>query len=382
MQPTITLSMIAYLEQDKIIQCLESAKDAFDHLSLTIAVGSSQEDSTAVITRDWCQENKKGFVLSRYRNLIDPQLPHTDDFSAARNLSLSNVLGDFWFWLDCDDYLEPPNALRIREAARTMPPDKQCAVCDYRVDGQDNNMPRERLFRRGVGHWEGVVHENCASDADGRILCPQIVIFHHGKPLGDNSSLVRNLAILERQLKHIGRTCFYACDAYQATGDKKKAGEVGRAALMFELPDLDMRYVTHCNLAACDRARRDDNLTAATRLQPWRREAWAYLCLSALERSQPKYARAYLTLLKALPTPSPVPWTHQAMWYSWGAVMLEVHLLRLEGLDAEADALHDEAVRTVPGYVDGTLRWGKMVEEEKATGNGTDTEHNPSVAAT
>ena len=36
-----------------------------------------------------------------------------DDFAAARNVALANATGDYAFWLDADDVIEPPERKKL-----------------------------------------------------------------------------------------------------------------------------------------------------------------------------------------------------------------------------------------------------------------------------
>ena len=45
-----------------------------------------------------------------------------DDFAAARNAALARATGDYAFWLDADDVLDPPEREKLRELLNSLPP--------------------------------------------------------------------------------------------------------------------------------------------------------------------------------------------------------------------------------------------------------------------
>ncbi len=45
-----------------------------------------------------------------------------DDFAAARNAALARATGDYAFWLDADDVLDPPEREKLRELLDNLPP--------------------------------------------------------------------------------------------------------------------------------------------------------------------------------------------------------------------------------------------------------------------
>jgi glycosyltransferase involved in cell wall biosynthesis len=56
----ISLCMICGNEEAVILNCLESAKTAFEELCLVRAIGDQTADGTLDIAAKWCSENGKG----------------------------------------------------------------------------------------------------------------------------------------------------------------------------------------------------------------------------------------------------------------------------------------------------------------------------------
>ena len=74
--------------------------------------------------------NGKEIRLDTYKN--SHPFPHVDNFAAARNQSFDLAAGDWILWLDCDDYLDPINCERIREAVSICEHD--AIFCTYKVE--------------------------------------------------------------------------------------------------------------------------------------------------------------------------------------------------------------------------------------------------------
>src|SRR5688500_3390664 len=112
----VSLCMISGNEAAIIKRCLDSAKVAFDELCLVQAIGDREGDETPQIASEWCEQNGKEYRFEKYYN--EKAFQHVDNFAAARNKSFDLATGDWLLWLDCDDYLDEINCLRIREAVK------------------------------------------------------------------------------------------------------------------------------------------------------------------------------------------------------------------------------------------------------------------------
>jgi hypothetical protein len=373
-EPKIALCMIAGNEAAIIRRCLDSAAGAFDRLCLVQAVGEATADDTLNIAWRWCVENNKGYSVDVYRNKT-PGLKHIDDFAAARNKSFNLVplyssRVDWVLWLDCDDYLDELNCRRIREAVRTAPEDWKGIFCSYLIEKQGGVIPRERLIRvlpgRGpAGRWKNPVHETCFIDGPAG-QCPQIEIFHSDHSAKHQSAATRNLTILERVLEDAPRHYFHLHTELKMLGRKPEAIAAGRAALeLLGEEQVEERYIIHINLSELEPDKTVEHLMAAARLQPHRREAFAYLCQKSLIDGNLSDAISYFRLMDALPLPSPLPWTHQGIWYpypgltmdggvrhAWARNYLRVRVLRASGKLDQAEKEHAEHLKE-PEYAAG-----------------------------
>jgi glycosyltransferase involved in cell wall biosynthesis len=344
---SISLCMICGNEEGVILRCLESAKDSFDELCLVAAVGNRQPDKTLYVAEKWCAENGKDFKGGRYQNTYD--LPHVDDFGAARNQAFALATKDWQMWLDCDDYMDAINCARIREAVCIVAPDVNGIYGRYLTDKNGCDVPRERLFRRGFGKWKNPIHETC--EIRGKSLdCPQIKVYHGDHQHKHQSSAARNAVILRRALEDAPRHYFYLHTELKMLKDLE-AAKFGRIALAFEL-DAEERYVVLLNMSELEPDKRGEYLHEAARIQPHRREAFAYMCKAALIDGRTSDAVSYFRLMDSLPIPSPLPWTHQGIWYRWARNALRVDCLRASGQGELADANHAEYMKD-PDYAEG-----------------------------
>lgn len=345
--------MICGNEEGTILRCLESAKDAFGELCLVRAIGDTQPDRTVEQARVWCVGNGKLFHFKEYLNSVP--LPHVDNFGAARNLSFSLATGDWLLWLDCDDYLEQIDALRMREAVKECPQQINAIYAKYCVAKKGGEILRERLLRAGKSRWKNAIHESCAIEGEA-FECPQISVYHSDHKAKDVSSASRNLTILQRVLEDAPRHYFYLQAELKIVGKKEEALKAAKIALAMVGDDMpEERYVILLNLSELEPDKTREHLHEAARLQPHRRDAFAYLCQKSLIDGDLSAAASYFRLMDALPLPDPLPWTHQGLWHGWGRDFLRARVLRARGQVALADEEHAKHLSD-PDYAAG---WAK-----------------------
>jgi glycosyltransferase involved in cell wall biosynthesis len=86
----VSLTMIVKNEEANLPHCLESVEGIFDEI---VVVDTGSTDQTREIAREF---GAKVFDFD-----------WIDNFAAARNEALSHATGDYAFWLDADDVIEP-----------------------------------------------------------------------------------------------------------------------------------------------------------------------------------------------------------------------------------------------------------------------------------
>lgn len=150
--PKLSLVMIVKNEERFLRNCLESAKDIVDEI---VIVDTGSSDSTLDIAREF---NAK--IVSHIWE---------DDFSAARNVSISHATGDWALWLDADEEIGPGTGAAFRETMKNAPANVgayMVEICNYlqsTVRKEDTEKAVHhacRLFRLVPGlRFEGRIHE-------------------------------------------------------------------------------------------------------------------------------------------------------------------------------------------------------------------------------
>jgi len=148
----VSLTMIVRDEENNLPHCLESVAGLFDEI---VVVDTGSTDRTVEIARSFG---------ARVFDFV-----WVDDFSAARNAALARATGDYAFWLDADDVVDPPERAKLEallDRLRAGDGDGACYVvrckCDPSPDGSggDTVVDHIRLFpvRENV-RWKYRVHE-------------------------------------------------------------------------------------------------------------------------------------------------------------------------------------------------------------------------------
>ncbi len=92
-------------EEHNLSHCLESVRGLFDEI---VIVNTGSTDQTVEIA--------KSFGARVF------DFPWVDDFAAARNAALARATGDYTFWLDADDVIEPPEREKLERLLRELRP--------------------------------------------------------------------------------------------------------------------------------------------------------------------------------------------------------------------------------------------------------------------
>ncbi len=142
--------MIVRNEESNLPSCLRSIEDLFDEI---IIVDTGSTDRTVEIARSFGAR------------VFD--FPWVDDFAAARNAALTRATGNYAFWLDADDVIDPPERAKLEVLIASLGTRDdagyvvRCA-CDPSPDGTggDTVVDHIRLFPlRPDVRWTYRVHE-------------------------------------------------------------------------------------------------------------------------------------------------------------------------------------------------------------------------------
>lgn len=337
---TISLCIIAGNEAAHIERMLASFAAGFDELSLVRAIGNAEPDDTAARAESWCAVNGKAFRFSDYRNATD--LPHVDDFAAARNQAFAQGSGDWLLWADCDDVCD--DAAGIRKAAQDAGANVMLRF-PYSVPQSGKVTMRERLIRaetfRAGRKWHWPVHENLlihTGDAYAELPHPTWIHAPEGPKAGGEK---RNLRILTAALRDAPTNYYYCHQENFYLREKEKAQRFGK--LFLDLPGGSPALRYQCLLNLCELSdSKDESATYALRAHhmfPNAKEAIAALVRCAFQEESAERAVHWSRLLYFSP---PMPqekrlWCYEPKWDGWGKFDLRARALRLAGDDTTAE---------------------------------------------
>ena len=188
----VSLTMIVRNEEQNLPHCLASVAGVFDEV-VVLDTGSTDR------TRDIAREHG-----ARVFDFV-----WVDDFAAARNAALARATGDYAFWLDADDVVEPPEREKLlRLLASLRAGDEAAFVVRCACDPDENGgggqtvVDHVRLFpvRENV-RWTYRVHEQILPSLR-QAGCPvrwtDLAVRHTG--YSDAATRARKLARDERIL--------------------------------------------------------------------------------------------------------------------------------------------------------------------------------------
>ena len=186
--------MIVRDETANLPACIGPTAGLFDEL---IVVDTGSVDDTVQVARE---------LGARVHSFV-----WCDDFSAARNYAIEQASGDWIFWLDADDRIEPKQQAALAKLFGALAQDNRAyrmlTICPNENPAESPTIARhERLFRRSAEvRWQYRVHEQLlpslrASGAE--VVDVDIGIEHIGylAPGAVARKLARNLGLLELEL--------------------------------------------------------------------------------------------------------------------------------------------------------------------------------------
>ncbi|NOZ05629.1 MAG: glycosyltransferase, partial [Chloroflexi bacterium] len=212
---TLSVCLIVKNEGRCLARCLESVRPVADEI---IIVDTGSTDRTVEIARAY---TSKVFFH-----------PWNDDFSEARNVSLSYASGDWVLQMDADEVLAQEDIPLLRQVIQG----KEYVAVNVALH---NTLPDglsvhyfPRLFRRGKAHYEGIVHEQLLHE--GPAIAREIRILHDGynlDPKTMSKKYRRNEVLLQRRLQ-------------QAPDDSIALAELVSVYREWERFDLVLTYAT------------------------------------------------------------------------------------------------------------------------------------------
>jgi len=191
-RPTLSACMIVKNEEKFLPQCLESIKAAVDEI---IVVDTGSMDRTVEIA--------ESYGARVFHHLWK------NNFSEARNYSLQQATGDWILVIDADERLEKRDIPILRAVLRRKEYNSIIfAVLSELPTGISMNHS-QRVFRRGSGHYEGIVHNQLICEGD--VLITGIRLYHYGYNLSDaqmREKYKRTENLLKQQLAENPKNAF------------------------------------------------------------------------------------------------------------------------------------------------------------------------------
>ena len=144
----ISLCMIVKNEEDVLARCLKSVCPFVDEI---VIVDTGSTDKTKDIARAFTDK------------IFD--FKWVDDFSIARNFSISKATGDYIMWLDADDVIEKSELDKLLNFKPQIDEKVDMYRLKYNIAFDDNDNPtfsfyRERIFKNNKTYfWQDPVHE-------------------------------------------------------------------------------------------------------------------------------------------------------------------------------------------------------------------------------
>lgn len=210
---TISLCMIVRNEELKISRCLESVKDFVDEI---VIVDTGSTDRTLEIAK-------------KYTDNVH-QVLWEDDFSKARNQSVSFSHGDYILVMDADEMVSNRTGKFIRAFVENNSKKlgKIKIVNSFNINDeiQESTSFITRIFPRNC-YFEGKIHEQIVSDLNK--INTKIEIYHDGYLELDKGE--RNLLLLLNEIKHKPNDVYLL---YQIGKEYKIKNEIEMALSYFE----------------------------------------------------------------------------------------------------------------------------------------------------
>lgn len=189
----VSVCIIAKNEEKKIERCLKSiAPYRFE----IVLVDTGSTDRT------------KEIALKYTPNIYDFQWKN--DFSAARNFSLSKASNPWIFMLDCDEWIESLDLEELQYFRKNLS-DAAGSVTRINITGTPENPGEtadrtERFFDRRKYHYTGIIHEQLTPKFQNNFetFLLNTTIGHDGYLMTEKERLLkseRNITLLKKQLE-------------------------------------------------------------------------------------------------------------------------------------------------------------------------------------
>jgi tetratricopeptide (TPR) repeat protein len=198
-RPTVSACMIVKNEQEQLPRALDSIKDLCDEI---IVVDTGSTDRTVEIAESY------GARIYHHE--------WENDFSKARNQSLSYATRDWILIIDADEELVNED-IPLLEQVLQQTEHNLISITVYNMSSEDvlasSFLPSIRLFRRSLdAHYDGIVHNQLKFDEKNNIvLRAGVRIKHYGYGLSPDQmkkKVARSRGLLLKQLEEDPNNAF------------------------------------------------------------------------------------------------------------------------------------------------------------------------------
>lgn len=232
-----SICIIAKNEEKNIERCLKSVQ-GFDCEIIVVDTGST--------------DRTKEIALQYATKVLD--FEWVNDFSAARNFSISKASYDWVLILDCDEWVQESSPEEFMRLARNYPTymgrlqRKNLTYMDSEKQVYIDMV--ERFFNRRYYHYEGSIHEQVTPSSPRELIAFDIplTVLHSGY-VGTKEELedkrIRNMTLLKKELEeHPDDPYLYfqIGQEYYCEDDYENAARYYGKVLTYDLPPT-MEYL-------------------------------------------------------------------------------------------------------------------------------------------
>lgn len=137
MKPLVSIIVPVYNVENYLPRCLDSIKEQMYRNFEVILVNDGSSDHSLDILNEYAKKDRRFRVLNQENNGV----------STARNLGLSNSVGDYICFIDADDYVSPLYIDTLVETSLLYKSD--ISICDYCSEGSFEEAKKDiRTYSR------------------------------------------------------------------------------------------------------------------------------------------------------------------------------------------------------------------------------------------
>lgn len=221
-KPLLTIGIIFKNE----IRCLERCLKSFQTLRDTLPCELIMADTGA---DDGSRE-----VAERYADTVF-DFPWINDFAAARNAVMARARGEWYFTVDCDEYLDEDISQLVDYLRGAHKEPHDCATvqirnyANYDRDDIYSDFTGVRLLRMSTGvRYEGAIHEAWAFSGEVHCYGLRNTILHHDGYVdfggdGKAEKRRRNMELLKKELEREPQNMGRLLQAIESSEDDEDA---------------------------------------------------------------------------------------------------------------------------------------------------------------